>query len=98
VGATQANGPPTLINRETKGTISTGEGQPVVMAGLVGRSEMEAINGIPLLSALPVLGKAFSVETKERFADELLIVITPHILSERGARGIYVPLPTNAPK
>ena len=98
VAATQPNGPPTLINRETKGTISTEQGEPVVIAGLVGKTEMEAINGIPLLSALPVLGKAFSVETKEHFSDELLIVITPHILSERGEHGIYVPLPTNVPK
>jgi len=98
IGATQAKGPPTLTNRESKGVISTEDGRPVVIAGLVGKSEMEAINGIPLLSALPVLGKAFSVETKERFADDLLIVITPHIVSARGARGIYVALPANAPK
>jgi Flp pilus assembly secretin CpaC len=98
VGATQAAGPPLLTNRESKGTISTEDGQPVVVAGLVSKSEMAAINGIPVLSAVPILGKAFSVETKEKADDDLLIVITPHITDETNARGLYLPIPTNVPK
>ena len=98
VGATQAIGPPLLINRESKGTISTEDGKPVVVAGLVNRSEMAAINGIPVLSAIPILGKAFSVENKESAYDDLLIVITPHITDEANARGLYLPIPTNVPK
>jgi len=40
-----------------------------------------------------VLGKLFSVETKEKTADELLIVVTPHVTSANRARGIYLPVP-----
>ena len=96
--ATQANGPPTLTNRETKGTISTEDGQPVVIAGLVGKSEMRAINGIPLLAGIPGLGRGVSVASKEKTTDDLLIVLTPHIVSERRARGVYIPLPSKLPK
>ena len=96
--ATQANGPPALTNRESRGTISTEDGQPVVIAGLVGNSEMKAINGVPLISAIPALGKAFSVASKERTTDDLLIVLTPHIVFERRARGSYIPLPAKVPK
>ena len=96
--ATQPNGPPTLTNRETRGTISTNDGESVVIAGLVSKSELEAINGIPLLSAIPALGRAFSVESKEKAYDDLLIVLTPHTVYERRERGSYIPLPAKVPK
>ena len=49
LGATQSNGLPLLTNREMKGTISTEDGEAVVIAGLVEKDEMDAINGIPVL-------------------------------------------------
>ena len=98
LGATQASGPPLLNNRETKGSISTEDGKGVVIAGLMSKGEVASLNGIPLLSAIPVMGKLFSVETKEKTADELLIVITPHVTSARRQRGIYLPVPMNGPK
>ena len=98
LGATQAEGPPVLNNRESKGSISTGDGKGVVIAGMVDKGETSAINGIPLLSAVPVLGKLFSVETKEKTSDELLIVVTPHVTSENRQRGLYFPVPMNMPK
>ncbi len=35
LGATEANGLPDITNREMKGTISTDDGESVVLAGLV---------------------------------------------------------------
>jgi type II secretory pathway component GspD/PulD (secretin) len=99
LGATQANGLPILTNRETKGTISTDDGESVVIAGLLQKNETASLNGIPLLSAVPVIGQAFSVQTKEHTADELLVVMTPHIVMGRsGSTGVYIPVPTNVPK
>lgn len=98
IGATEANGLPDITNREMKGTISTEDGEAVVVAGLVDRSEMASINGIPLISEVPGLGDAFSVHTKERTADELLVVIKPHITAGRTHGGSYILFPTNVPK
>jgi general secretion pathway protein D len=98
LGTTQSNGLPLLTNREMKGTISTDDGESVVIAGLVEKGEMNAINGIPMLSMVPILGKAFSVDTKEHTADELLVVVTPHISSGQSYAGSYVRVPTNVPK
>lgn len=98
VGALQANGLPLLTNREMKGTISTEDGEGVVIAGLLEKDEMNAINGIPVLSAIPGLGKAFSVDTKEHTTDELLVTVTPHITSERKSKGSYILVPMNVPK
>ena len=98
LGATEANGLPDIINREMKGTISTDDGESIVLAGMVDKSEMAAINGIPLVSSIPVLGSALSVQTKENTADELMVVIKPHILSGGSRMGSYIPIPTNVPK
>ncbi len=98
LGATQVNGLPLITNREMKGTISTEDGEAVVIAGLIDKSETAAINGIPLLSMLPVLGNAFATTTKEHDSDELLVVVTPHITSARNKSGSYVPIPMNVPK
>jgi type II secretory pathway component GspD/PulD (secretin) len=98
LGPTQPNGLPLIINRETKGTISAEDGTSVVIAGLMDKSEMAAINGIPLLSMVPGLGRAFSVESKMHTWDELLIVMTPHIALERSHPGSYLRIPTNVPK
>lgn len=98
LGATQVNGLPLITNTEMKGTISTEDGQSVVMAGMVSKSQIASINGIPLVSMIPVLGQAFSVATKQNEADELLVVMTPHITSGHGERDSYIPIPMNGPK
>jgi general secretion pathway protein D len=98
LGATLVNGLPLITNREMKGTIGTDDGEAVVIAGLVDKNEMASINGIPLLSLIPVLGKAFSFETKQRTSDELLVVVTPHITSGGSRTGSYIRIPMNGPK
>jgi len=100
LGATQTNGLPIVNNQEMKGAISTEDGEPVVIAGLVSKSEIASLNGIPLVSMLPVIGKAFSDETKQHTYDELLVVLTPHIVMgrNRNGPGSYITIPTNVPK
>lgn len=98
VGATQVNGLPLLTNREIKGTISTTDGEAIVMAGLIEKDEMAAIDGIPVLSMIPLLGSAFSTQSKEKTYDELLIVVTPHIVAGSEGTGSYIPIPMNGPK
>jgi len=84
LGAQVENGVPIITNREYTGQISARDGQTVVLAGLVTTSEQNSIQGLPLLGKLPVLGKAFSSENKQQNQSELLIVMTPHILSGTG--------------
>jgi type II secretory pathway component GspD/PulD (secretin) len=98
LGATQVNGLPLLVNQENKGSISTMDGESVVIAGMVDQSQMASIDGIPLLSSIPVLGGAFSTTTREKTASELLIVVTPHLDAAAERRGSYILIPKNVPK
>ncbi|MFZ0860510.1 MAG: type II and III secretion system protein [Candidatus Sulfotelmatobacter sp.] len=75
------NGVPIISNREYKGSINLKDGEPAVVAGEVSRTDTLSMSGIPGLGFLPVLNQAMVTNTKESDSDELMIVITPHVLA-----------------
>ena len=75
------NGVPLISNREYKGSINLKDGEPAVVAGEVSRTDTLSMSGIPGLGFLPVLNQAMVNNTKESDSDELMIVLTPHILA-----------------
>ena len=75
------NGVPIISNREYKGSINLKDGEPAVVAGEVSRTDTLSMSGIPGLGFLPVLNQAMVNNTKQSDSDELMIVITPHVLA-----------------
>src|SRR5437879_1019103 len=75
------NGVPVIGNREYKGSIALLDGEPAVVAGEVTHSESLALSGIPGLGNVPGLKKITTTNSKQTEDDELLVVITPHIVS-----------------
>ena len=75
------NGVPVIGNREYKGSIALLDGEPAVVAGQVTHSESLALSGIPGLGSVPGLKKITMTNSKQTEDDELLVVITPHIVS-----------------
>lgn len=86
------NGVPVISNREYKGSINLKDGEPAVVAGQVSRTDQRSMTGIPGLGFLPVLNQAMVNNTKEVDEDELMIVITPYVLSnfERATDEIWI--------
>ena len=80
LGSEVLNGVPTITSRSFKGTITVANDAPAVVAGSLSRSEQNSLSGIPGLGALPGLGPLTSGQTHEIDEDELLVVITPHIV------------------
>jgi len=76
-----SNGVPVISNREYKGSINLNDGEPAVVAGEVSQTDTLSMSGIPGLGFLPVLNQAMVNNTKESESDELMIVITPHVLA-----------------
>ena len=83
LGGTTINDIPTISNREFKGTITVRDGETSVLAGSVDRGDTKSVNGIPWLSSLPGFGRAFSNTGDSTTNDQLLILVTPHILQLR---------------
>jgi general secretion pathway protein D len=77
-----ANGVPVISNREYKGSINLTEGESAVVAGEVSRNDTLSMSGIPGFGFIPLLNQAMVTNTKEEDDDELMIVLTPHIVSE----------------
>jgi general secretion pathway protein D len=79
--AASVNGIPVIANREYKGGILLKEGEPAVVAGMITRSDQKSLNGLPLVSRIPGLGNLTSQTSKQEEDDELLILITPYVVS-----------------
>jgi general secretion pathway protein D len=76
-----ANGVPVISNREYKGSIRLKDGEPAFVAGQVSRSDTLSMSGIPGLGFIPGLNNAMVNNTKQENDDELMIAITPHVVS-----------------
>jgi len=81
LAGTSVNGVPVIANREYKGSINLEDGEPAVVASSVTKSESNTLLGLPGLTSVPVLGKIASVNNKTEEDDEILLVITPHVMN-----------------
>jgi type II secretory pathway component GspD/PulD (secretin) len=61
--------------------VVVGDGETAILGGL--RREGSSSNGagLPLLSRVPVLGALFGRREEEKKSEELLILVTPRLLS-----------------
>ena len=55
------------------------------MGGVCEREETNTENKIPVLGDVPVLGNLFKSQTKESEKRELLIFVTPKVITDRVA-------------
>lgn len=77
---TSVNGVPVISNREYKGSINLKNGEQAVVAGEISNNETRSLSGIPGLGGVPGLNKVMASNSMENDQDELLIVITPHVV------------------
>jgi general secretion pathway protein D len=70
-----------ISNREFKGSINLKDGEPAFVAGQMSRSDTLSMAGIPGLGLVPLINQAMVTNTKQEEDDELMISITPHVLS-----------------
>jgi general secretion pathway protein D len=66
--------------RQASTSLRLNDGETQVLAGLINDEDRGSAAGIPGLSAMPVLGKLFGVQTGTRNKTEVVLLITPHII------------------
>jgi type IV pilus secretin PilQ/predicted competence protein len=69
--------------RSADTTIRVRDGETVVIGGLINSTDTTTKKKIPLLSELPLIGKAFKNNNVDRSGKELIIFITPHIVKDK---------------
>jgi len=80
------NGNPILNNRAYAGVITLREGEAVVVASELDKSESRAISGTPGISEIPGLNNLTGIDTQKNYAT-LLIIMTPHVIRGTQAAG-----------
>jgi len=79
-GGTTRDIPPDLVRRQIASVIKVRDGQHAILGGLIFSRTGTKINKVPLLGDLPLLEYAFKHEEKIKKVEELVMIVTPHII------------------
>jgi general secretion pathway protein D len=79
-GGTGAN--PDVSTRNAKTSVVVANGESIVMGGLIREIATMTSSGLPLLSKIPVLGALFGHQDVTKDRTELILMITPRIVSD----------------
>ncbi len=72
---------PAITTRRAETTVELGDGESFVIGGLIDRETASNVNKVPLLGDLPVIGTFFKQLNYQQNERELVIVVTPHLVS-----------------
>lgn len=72
---------PTILSRRASTRVELRDGQTFAIAGLLDNSITENSDKIPLLGDIPILGKLFSSKEMRQNRSELLVLVTPHLIT-----------------
>ncbi|MCB4755307.1 MAG: type II and III secretion system protein, partial [Sulfurovum sp.] len=74
------NIPPDLIRRQIASVVKVEDGDHAILGGLITTKSGLKSNKVPLLGDLPLFGYLFKQEEKIETVEELVLIITPHII------------------
>ena len=76
---------PTIARREVKTAVTVPDAETIIISGLMRDDVITTVSQVPFLGRIPVLGRIFqkSVDRKQR--TNLLIFVTPHIVTDLDA-------------
>ncbi|HUT12068.1 MAG TPA: secretin N-terminal domain-containing protein [Thermoguttaceae bacterium] len=72
---------PRIDTTTAQTTVSALDGQTVVLGGLISKSKSDIQRKVPYLGDVPILGNLFRYDASVTKRIELLIIMTPHIVS-----------------
>ncbi len=71
---------PITSKRELNTTITVTNGKTIVLGGLVSKKTIKTMEGVPLLSSIPIIGNAFKYKSDDMSKTNLFIFLTPYII------------------
>ena len=82
---------PALTVRRAETTVELGSGESFMIAGLMNNRSVGAIDKVPGLGDVPILGSLFKSDSFRRGETELVIVVTPYLVNPVSANEIKLP-------
>lgn len=72
---------PSVFQRSINTEVVAESGQTILLGGLISENKSSKRSGIPGLQDLPLMGKLFRADTDSSDKTELVVLVTPHIIS-----------------
>jgi len=73
---------PIINNRKVQSFVRVANNTPFIIGGLINKKTTENEGGVPVLKDLPIIGRFFAVSSEQTVKKEVIVVITPHIITE----------------
>jgi type IV pilus assembly protein PilQ len=74
------SGYPVIANRKIDSTLRVKSDQTIVLGGLLREIDAQTVTKVPFLADIPVFGKIFQDRQRTRERDEIVFLITPHVI------------------
>jgi type II secretory pathway component GspD/PulD (secretin) len=81
---TFVGGYPVIANRKVDSTLRVKNNQTIVLGGLLRDIDSQTISKLPGLADIPIIGKVFQNRLRTRERDEVVFLITPHVIYPNG--------------
>ena len=75
-----STGSPSFTTREAETTVVVQDGHSVIIGGIIDDSIRHDRTGIPYFMDIPVIGRAFRIESDSTTRTELIVLITPYVI------------------
>ncbi|MDP8217325.1 MAG: secretin and TonB N-terminal domain-containing protein [Candidatus Theseobacter exili] len=85
-GPSGENEKPMLSTRRTDTQVKVKNGETIVIAGLIKDKEIKTVSKVPILGDIPILGLLFRRHNPVKEKIDLLIFLTPYILTDEKAK------------
>jgi general secretion pathway protein D len=80
---------PSIFTRKIQTSLNLKDGGSVLLGGLISASGSKGYTGVPYLSEIPVVGRAFKVESESETRTELIMLLVPYVIeSSRDAEAV----------
>lgn len=95
LSGTSNNGVPILEDHKLSTLVDLRDGEPALIAGLGSRQNTGVRTALPGLGQIPGFGDAFGSSQTNRASEELVVIVTPHILRTWRPRAAAIWLPAS---
>ena len=82
IAAGEVSSAPIINNRKVQSFVRVANNTPFIIGGLINKKVSENEGGVPILGKIPFIKTFFSVQGEKFTRKEVIVVITPHIITE----------------
>lgn len=83
---------PDTLEKKLSTVVQVDSGDTIILGGLIGQTKGKDRTSVPLLGDIPILGMAFNSTKDTIITNELVFVITPHVMNSKKMKNLSTSL------